>query len=420
MNIQDVIVIGAGQAGLGASYFLQQKEIQHIVFEQGRIGETWLSQRWDTFKLNTLNKMNGLPGLPYDESEPDGFWGHHEQVNYFQKYVETFKLPVRSNVTVSTVERTKDNTAFIINTNKNGQDEIYTCRSVIAACGVQRVPKIPVINSKLPKHIHQIHTSDYRNADALPPGAVLVIGSGQSGVQVVEDLLNKGRSVYLCTSKVGRFPRRHRGRDTMEWAIEMDFFNMTYIELPDKAMARASQPQVSGVGRYGHSVSLQYLAEKGAVILGRLEDVESDRMKIGDEAVAHVKFADEFSARFKSDIDKYLVKNKITPPPLEDDPGDIPDPEAKCASSLRELNLGDLNISTIIWATGFQGDFSWINLPILDAQGQLIHEQGVSPEHGLYFLGFPWLNSRKSGIIHGIEDDAKFIVDAIEKQLKDK
>lgn len=420
MNIQDVIVIGAGQAGLGASYYLQQKGIQHIVFEQGRIGETWLSQRWDSFKLNTLNKMNGLPGLQYDETEPDGFWGHHEQANYFQKYADTFKLPVRSNTTVSMVERTKDNTAFIIHTKTNKGDESYTCRAVVIACGIQRTPKIPPINSKLPKHIHQLHTSEYRNANALPPGAVLVIGSGQSGIQIVEELLNEGRSVYLCTSKVGRFPRRHRGRDTMEWAVEMGFFNMTYTDLPDKSIARASQPQVSGLGRYGHSVSLQYLAEKGAVILGRLADIESDKLLIGDEAAAHVKFADEFSARFKSDIDKYLAKNKITSPPLEEDPGDIPDTDAKCASPLRELSLGDSKIGTIIWATGFKGDFNLIDIPIIDDKDQLIHERGVSPEHGLYFLGFPWLNSRKSGIIHGIEDDANFVVDAIEKQLKDE
>jgi putative flavoprotein involved in K+ transport len=413
----DAVIVGAGQAGLGVSYFLQQNGIEHVVFEQGRIGESWLSQRWDSFRLNTPNLRNTLPGLPYDGPQADGFSSIDPLVNYFQQYVDRFQLPVRTGVTVVSVERAKDQDGFLVKTRKNDQkEEFVVSRSVVVACGIQRVPRIPALHTKLPGNITQRHTSEYRNPQELPPGAVVVVGSGQSGCQITEDLLAAGRTVYLCTSKVGRVPRRYRGKDLVEWWVEMKFWDLTYDSLQDKSISRAPQPQISGIGRYGHTVSLQSLSSQGVTILGRLLDIESGSMILGDEAAAHVHFADEFSQRFKNDIDAYLERMNITPPPLED-PADAPDPEAQCVSPLRRLSLQEANISSVIWATGFGGDFDWIHLPILNDQNKPIHERGVSKERGLYFVGFPWLNSRKSGIIYGIEEDANFIANAIQEQL---
>jgi putative flavoprotein involved in K+ transport len=418
MTTVDTIIVGGGQAGLGVSYFLQQNGYKHIVFEQGRIGESWLSQRWDTFQLNTLNFMNTLPGLPYDGSEADGFWRTDELVNYLQKYVHQFKLPVQTGVTVVSVDRAEDDEGFVIKTKTEDQAEASVMsRSVVIASGSQRVPKIPALSSKLPKDITQLHTADYHNAEGLPAGAVIVVGSGQSGCQIVEDLLSAGRTVYLCTSKVGRGPRRYRGRDLVDWWVEMKFWDVTYDSLEDKTINRAAQPQISGVGRYGHTVSLQQLARQGVTILGRLLDIESGTMTLGDDAAEHVRFADEFSQRVKDGIDDYLKRMNITPPPLEDDPADEPDPDAECVSPLRQLDLQELNISTVIWATGFTGDFSWLHLPVFDDQGQPIHERGISRERGLYFVGFPWLNSRKSGIIYGIREDAQYVANVISEQL---
>ncbi len=418
MTMLDTVVVGGGQAGLGVSYFLQQNGHKHIVFERGRIGESWLSQRWDSFQLNTSSFMNTLPGLPYDGPEADGFWRTDKLVNYFQGYVHHFQLPVRTGVTVLSVERAEDQENFIVKTRKDDQpEESVSSRSVVIASGIQRVPRIPALHAKLPGNIIQYHTADYRNAEALPPGAVLVVGSGQSGCQIAEDLLAAGRTVYLCTSKVGRVPRRYRGRDLVQWWVDMKVWDITYESLQDKSISRAAQPQISGIGRYGHTVSLQSLARQGVVILGRLQDIESGRMILSDDAAAYVHFADEFSQRVKNDIDTYLERMNITPPPLEDDPADAPDPEALCVSPLRQLTLKDSNISSVIWATGFIGDFSWIHLPILDDQNRPIHERGVSRERGLYFVGFPWLNSRKSGILYGVEQDANFIANAIRNQL---
>jgi putative flavoprotein involved in K+ transport len=418
MTTLDSVIVGAGQAGLGVSYFLQHAGRQHVVFERGRIGESWLSQRWDSFQLNTPNFMNVLPGLPYTGLETDGFWRRDELVHYFQGYVEHFQLPVRTGVNVVSIERAEDEQRFIVKTKIDGQvEESVLSRSIVIASGSQQTRKFPPTRVRLPHTITQLHTADYRSAKTLPPGAIVIVGSGQSGCQIAEDLLAAGRTVYVCTSKVGRAPRRYRGRDLLEWWIDMKHLDVTLASLKDKTVSRAAQPQISGLGRYGHTVSLQQLARQGAVILGRLLDSEESTLILSDEAPAHVRYADEFSQQLKTGVDNYLAQAGITPPPLEDDPADVPDPEAKCVSPLRQLNLDEAQVSTIIWATGFTGDFSWIHLPVLDAEAKPIHQRGISPVPGVYFIGFPWLSSRKSGIIYGIEEDAHYIAGAIAEQL---
>ncbi len=415
----DTLIIGAGQAGLGVSYFLKRNGLDHVVLERGRVGETWLSQRWDSFRLNTPTVMNTLPGLPTADPVSDGFWPRDQLVTYFDRYVKHFQLPVRTGVTVLSVEKADREDGFLVRTRSGGQAEkTVVSRSVVIACGSQNVPKFPHTSSRMPGDIMQLHSADYRDAAALPPGAVLVVGSGQSGCQITEDLLSAGRTVYLCTSRVGRVPRRYRGRDMLEWWVDLRVFDQTYENLKDKAISRASQPHISGVGRHGHTISLQQLARQGVVILGRLVDVNADTLILGDEAAANVRFADEFSQSKKNDVDAYLARTGITPPPLEDDPADEPDPQAVCVSPHLQLNLRAAGISTVIWATGFTTNFDWIHLPTFTAEGVPIQERGVSPVHGLYFLGFPWLYSRKSGIIYGVEEDAHYLADAIVDQLR--
>jgi putative flavoprotein involved in K+ transport len=418
MTTLDSVVVGAGQAGLGASYFLQKDGRKHAVIEQGRIGESWLSQRWDSFRLNTPNFMNVLPGLPYDGPEPDGFWRPDELVAYFERYAQHFQLPVCTGITVVSLDQAEDRRRFIVRAKTAGEvEKSFLSHSVIIATGTQRAPKFPSIRSHIPPSIEQLHTADYRRPEALPHGAVVIVGSGQSGCQIAEDLLSAGRTIYLCTSKVGRVPRRYRGRELLEWWVEMKLLDVTFESLEDKRLSRAAQPQVSGLGRHGHTVSLQQLARQGAVIMGRLSGVEGSTLVLGEDAAANVRFADEFSQRTKDDIDAYLAREGITPPPLEPDPADAPDPNAECASPLRSLNLHQARIGTIIWATGFEADFSWINLPAFDVEGKPKHRRGISPVRGLYFIGAPWLHSRKSGIIYGISEDAQYIAREIAAQL---
>jgi putative flavoprotein involved in K+ transport len=418
MRKLDSVVVGAGQAGLGVSYFLQMDGRKHLVFERGRVGESWRSQRWDSFKLNTPNSMNALPGLPYDGPEPDGFWRSEELVDYFQRYVDTFQLPVRTGVKVLSVERDKDDQGFIVKTSTDGQaNDLVRSRSIVIASGIQHTPNYPPAHSRMPPDITQLHSSAYRNAARLQPGAVVVVGSAQSGVQIAEDLLSAGRRVYLCTGKVGRVPRRYRGRDVTGWMVDMKQFDVPYSSLEDKSAIRAGSLQVSGLGRHGHTLSLQNLARQGAVVLGRLLDVEESVLLLSDEAAINVRFADQFSQQKKEEIDLFLAQAGIIPPPLEEDPADLPDPHAECVSPLRRLDLREAQVSTIIWASGFRGDFSWIHLPVIDAGGQPVHQRGISPVRGLYFLGFPWLISSKSGILYGVADDAHAIAGVISEQL---
>lgn len=411
----DTIVVGAGQAGLGMAHRLEQDGRRFLVLERGRAGETWRTQRWDSFALNTPNWANVLPGTAYEGPEPDGFWHRDELVRSLEQYVSTHALPVRTGVTVTSVEAAP-NGGFVVGTDEPGR-EALAARTIVIASGIMQTPRLPALSSEVPRPVKQQHTADYRSPDTLPPGAAVVVGSGQSGCQIVEDLLAAGRTVYLCCSKVGRVPRRYRGRDIVDWWRDMGFLDMTVEDLPDPAMRFATQPQTSGLGRYGHTVSLQQLAQDGARLLGRLIGVEDGSLIMDDRLSEYIRFADEKSAMFKRDIDAYLARNGIDPPPLEDDAADAPAEPGAGRRAPTRLDLAETDIKTIIWCTGFTADFSWIRLPVVDESGSPMHRGGVAPVPGLYFLGFPWLRSRKSGLILGVAEDSRHVASAIAHHL---
>jgi putative flavoprotein involved in K+ transport len=412
----DVIVVGAGQAGLGVGYYLKRDGRRFVVLERGRIGETWRSQRWNSFELNTPNWSNVLPGDTYDGAEPDGFWHRDELVGSFERYATKFDLPIRTGVTVTAVEASASGDGFVVCTDDPDIEELEA-RTVVLASGLLQMPNIPALSTKIPKPTVQLHTADYRSPDTLPPGAVVVVGGGQSGCQIVEDLLPSGRPVYLCTSKVARLPRRYRGREILEWWADMGFLDVAVDDLEDPSVRFATQPQISGLGRHGHTVSLQQLERDGATLLGRLIDVEDVVLITDDRLAEYISFADEKSAKFKQNIDAYLQRVGIDPPPLEDDPADLPAAPGAGRGAPTRLDLREANVAAIIWCTGFTADFSWIRLPVVDDDGRPMHERGVAPVPGIYFLGFPWLHSRKSGIIYGIEEDSRHVASAIAGRL---
>jgi putative flavoprotein involved in K+ transport len=406
----DAVVIGAGQAGLATSYFLKQHGLEHLVFERGEVGESWRSQRWDSFVLNTLNSMNGLPGAPWEGPMPDGFCTAGELAESFASYAKRFDLPVRAGATVTSVEQAGPNGAFVLRMTNGEGAETFDTRTVIIASGIMSAPNIPGMADSVPAGIVQRHAADYRNPADLPAGAVVVVGAGQSGCQIAEDLLDAGRKVYLCVSKVGRCPRRYRGRDIDDWLQDFGGWDVTREELADPAEVFVPQPQVSGVGRYGRSVSLQQLARDGAVLLGRISAVENNALLLEDNVVGCIRHADEVSATIKQKVEDYLAREGIEPPPREDDPADEPCADPTAFKSPDRLDLSEAGVSAIVWTTGFTADFSWLKLPALDESGRPTHERGVSPVPGLYFVGFPWLHKRKSGIIYGVEEDANHIV----------
>ena len=417
-SVIDVVVIGAGHAGLSISYCLKKLEIDHVVLERNKIGNSWSSQRWDSFKLNTPNAFNLLPGMENNFTDPDGFCSASEFVDSLKSYSKSNELPVMENSLVISIEKSPMSNLFSISVKQNSGIINYRCKKLVIASGIQNVETIPAFASNISKDIVQLHASRYRNAGMLPKGAVLVVGSGQSGVQIAEDLANHEKRVYLSTSMVARAPRRYRGKDIFEWLEVIGFNDHRPEDLPDPQMIKMKQPQISGVGKRGKTVSLQSLAKKGVVILGKTDTVSKEQIDIMPNAEVHVKFGDAFSNQVKTIVDNYIDKAKIDAPQPDIDLDDVPDDNAECVSKETSINLKEQNITSIIWATGFKGDFSYLKFPIHNSEQAIKHNDGIAEMKGLYFLGFPWLRKRKSGIVSGIDEDSKFISEKINGDLK--
>ncbi len=425
----EVIIVGGGHAGLGVSYCLAKRNVPHLLLERGRIGNSWRTQRWDNFSLNTPRRFSLLPGEQLNGEDPFGFISAGEFAAKLERYAAAFGLPVKENTEVVSLESNDNGGGFRVVASESGERREYSCRQAVIANGCMNVPVIPPFASRLAPGILQLHASNYRNPSLLPPGGVLVVGSGQSGVQIAEDLLEAGRRTWIATSMVPRVPRRYRGRDILEW-MEMSGMQDEETEsIADPAVLKIKQPQISGVGLRGRSLSLQYLANQGAVILGTADSADGTVVRLRADAAEHIRFADRFSAQIKQMADELIRRKGIAAPPAEEDPRDAPDPEAVCASMEREIDLRKEGIGSVIWTTGFGGDYSWMKLPVLEQEeektgdasaegngrnrGTLRHSKGMAHIERLYFIGLPWMRKRKSGIIFGIADDAEFIAERI-------
>lgn len=416
-KIFDVIVVGAGYSGLSASFLLKNYGLDHIVFERGKIGESWRSQRWDNFRFNSTNKLNVLPGESIFD-DPDKFGTAPAFVSVLSEYVLKHQLPVKERSQVISIERSSE--LFNVAVSSNGSIKNYSGKLILIASGVANEIRIPSLANNISKRIDSFHTGDYKNAAQLPDGAVLVVGGAQSGIQIAEDLLDAERKVYLSTSEVGRIPRWYRGKDIFYWVKEMKLYEIRADEIKDPKQLDLRPPHVAGTSISGRdSLSLQSLAQRGAVILGKMNKAEEENIYFENNAAAHVKFADDFSHNVKRMIDDYIVKNNLSAPEPHFDEADLPDINADCASSITSLNLEEKNINSIIWATGFDADHSYIKLPVFDDKGRLKHKEGIPDYPGLYFIGYPWLRNRQSPILFGIIEDAAFVVDKMYFYLKE-
>ena len=416
-NVLDVIVVGGGFAGLCASYHLKKSGLAHKVFERNKVGDSWRTQRWDNFRFNSTNLLNALPGegAPID---PDAFGYASSFVKNLEQFVIKHQLPVHENSKVISIDH--DGNYFHVGVLSNGELKKLLSRQVLVASGASNEKKIPALAKNVAGEIQQFHTSEYKNADLLPQGAVLVVGGAQSGIQITEDLLNAGRKVYLSTSEVGRFPRWYRGRDIFYWLKDMKFYDEREEDVKDPKSLALRPPHVSGTGTGKESLSLQSLGKKGAIILGKLSNANETTLYLENNAAEHVKFADSFSREIKRKIDEYIAKHDLNAPPPHHDEADTEDVDATCAVEITELDLSTHNIKTIIWSTGFNHDHSFIKLPVFDDNGKLHHKNGIPDYPGLYFLGHPWLRNRKSTILFGIIEDVEFVVDHICNYAKGK
>jgi putative flavoprotein involved in K+ transport len=375
---------------------LTVRGVEHVVLDRGRVAETWRSQRWDSFVLNTPAWMNQLPGSP-EVTDRDRFPTGSEFVEQLEEYARSQGLPVVENEEVREVEWRSG--AYAVRT----QTESYRARSLIVATGIQNVPRTPTLAGSLIGSVAQLHTNAYVSPAALRPGGVLVVGSGQSGCQIVEELLEAGRRVYLSTSRVGRLPRRYRGRDSLDWLCEMGFYDRETGSF-DESERSAPIPMLSGV-RGGHTVSLQQFARDGAVLVGHLDGVAGDKVYFAPDLAENLRFADEYAARTRGMIDDYIQQQDIASRPAVDDPVESAEPRLGIDDP-RELDLYAEDIQTVIWATGFGGDFDWLPAALRDSSGIPTHTNGIGHSPGFYVLGLPWISKRKSGIIHGIAEDA--------------
>jgi putative flavoprotein involved in K+ transport len=403
----DVVVVGAGQAGLVASYLLGLDRVHHLVLEGGEIGQSWRKHRWDSFHLNTPNWSNGLAGMEFHSQEPYAFATRNELVAFFEEYASNFHLPIMPRSSVTSLRRTS-NGRYALRT----QSEEMQAKAVILASGGMTRPRVPALAERLPDDFAVLSAGTYRNPETLPKGAVLVVGSGQSGCQITEDLLEAGREVYLSVGKVARAPRSYRGRDIVAWWKDMGLWDLKLHQLEDQSLQFAAQPQVSGT-HGGHTVSLQSLARDGAVLLGRVLDVDRRALRLDRSVRECIRFADEKSRAFKAAIDAHVEREGIRAEAPLPDPGEPPLPDLRESDEITNFDLSRAGVSSVIWCTGFDADWSWVKVDMFDQAGRPRHNNGETEFPGLYLLGMPWLSARKSGILLGVSDDAARIVQHI-------
>jgi len=402
-----VAVIGGGQAGLSISWHLARSSIDHVVFEKHRAAHAWRAERWDTFCLVTPNWQCQLPDFPYRGADPHGFMLRDEIVAYMDAFVSSFNPPLREGVTVKNL-RANGQRGFLLDTT----DGLYGADQVVIAAGGYQIPIIPRCAERLSSDIVQVHSSSYRNPDQLPPGAVLVVGSGQSGCQIAEDLHLAGRKVYLCVGDAPRVARRYRGKDVVEWLHLMGYYDLPVHEHPLREGVRDKTNHYVTGRDGGRDIDLRQRALEGMELYGRLLDVQGERLILDDDLALCLDQADHVSESIKTSIDGFIGKNGIAAPPEPRyRPVWVP------AQERPELDYRAAGITSIVWCIGFRTDYGWIDLPIFNGRSQPSHVRGVAPAPGVYFLGLPWLYTWGSGRFSGVARDAEHVAEHIKVRI---
>ncbi len=400
-----VIIIGGGQAGLSMSYCLKERGIDHIVFEKNKIAHSWRSKRWDSFCLVTPNWQCQLPGYPYPGNEPHGFMQKDDIVQYVERYAASFDPPVEEGVEVLRVAKSESQKRFKVETSLGN----YTAEQVVIAVGGYHLPKQPKLAERLPDHLVQLHSSAYRNPPSLPDGAVLVVGTGQSGCQIAEDLHLAGRQVHLCVGSAPRSPRRYRGKDVVDWLDQMGYYDLSIDQHPQKEKVRTKANHYVTGRDGGREIDLRQFALEGMQLHGRLKSVNGTQLEFQTNLKQHLDQADAVAESIKKSIDIFIETHQIAAPI---DPPFQPVWQPDVDTNLT-LNCEAATISTVIWCTGYDADFRWVEIPVFDGKGYPGHDRGVTGIRGLYFLGLPWLYTWGSGRFSGIARDATYLADYV-------
>ena len=404
------MVIGAGHAGLAVSRFLTDRSIDHLVLERGDVANSWRRERWDSLRLLTPNWQSRLPGLQYEGPDPDGFMSAGEVADFITRFASVTRAPLRTQTTVTSVTRTDE--GYDVATN-NGP---LTCRCVVVASGACNKPSVPALHRLVPESVRQFTPFDYRNPDQLPHGRALVVGASATGVQLAAEIQRSGRPTTLAVGEHVRLPRVYRGRDVLWWMDASGVWNQRYDAIDDLTRARRlPSPQLVGTPER-MTLDLNALAARGVQLVGRLSMVRDGRALFSGGLRNLFALADLKMERLLDTFDEWARSTRQ---------GEVAEPERFEPTrvppvSPLQIDLRGGEFTSIVWATGFRPDYSWLHVPVVDEKGHLRHEGGVVDAPGMYAIGLPLLRRRKSTFIHGVEDDAREVTEHLAGHLARK
>lgn len=399
----EVAVVGGGQAGLAISWHLKRAGLGHVVFERRRAAHEWRSARWDSFCLVTPNWQCRLPGFPYAGKDPDGFMLRDDIVAYLDAYIASFQPPLMENTAVQRLRRLSDG-RFELGTTAG----TWYADQIVIATGGYQIPTVPRYAERLPASVLQLHSSNYRNPSSLPEGEVLVVGTGQSGCQIAEDLHREGRKVHLAVGTAPRSPRRYRGREVTDWLTESGYYAIPIDRHPQGEAVRDKTNHYLSGRDGGKEIDLRQFALEGMRLYGRMKDITGSTVRFEPDLRRNLDSADASYRNIRAAVDRYIEEAGIEAP-VEPPYTPVWEP----ASDPTELDLATSGIRSVIWSIGFGVDYRWAELPLFDGRGHPVHQRGISAFPGVYFLGLPWQNTWGSGRFADVGLDASYLMDAI-------
>jgi putative flavoprotein involved in K+ transport len=403
MKRTDTIIIGGGQAGLAMSRCLDERGIDHVVLERGRVAERWRSERWDSLRLLTPRWQSRLPGWRYNGPDPEGFMARGEVVDYLERYARVYSAPVMTGVTVKRVER--DDEGFRVTTDAG----VWLAPNVVIATGFCDRANVPTMAAAVSAHVSQVIPTRYRNPEQLRDGGVLVVGASATGIQLASEIARSGREVTMAVGRHTRLPRSYRGRDIMDWFDALGVLSESTDDVWDLAASRA-QPSLQLVGSTDRrSIDLAVVQSEGVRVVGRMLGAYGRRIYLARDLEESIERADRKMHEQLDRIDEYIGDRDV---PDSDRPAPVGVPESPA-----HLDLHAEGIRTVLWATGYRREYPWLQVPVLDARGEIKHDGGVTPEPGLYALGLHFMRRRNSAFLDGVGRDAAELAEHIGQRM---
>ena len=405
----DTVVIGAGHAGLAISRCLSDRNIDHVVLEKADVANSWKTERWDSLRLLTPNWQSRLPGFAYDGDDPDGFMDVSEVIKFIEQYADVISAPVQTRTKVTSVCHAGDD--YQIDTNKG----TWQCRTVVIATGACNIANVPPLSAAVPSAIDMVTPMDYQNPSQLREGGVLVVGASATGTQLADEIHRSGRPVTLAVGEHVRMPRMYRGQDIFRWMEATGVLDERYDEVDDINRARnVPSPQLTGSPER-LTLDLNALTGIGVKIIGRLVGINDGKAQFSGSLRNNCALADLKMNRLLNTIDEWISENDLD---------NEAQPRHRFATTIVEdspplgLDLNNGQIGTIVWATGFHSDLSWLDVPVINRKGSIRHDGGVVDSPGMYLMGMTFLRRRKSSFIHGADDDARDLSDHLAAYLR--